>query len=162
MSIKKIARIINNLKEKPVVRYGTNPAYNPKEDYIIMPAIKYFKSSESYFFTLWHELIHFSGHEMMLNRFNSKSLKFASGDYAKEKLIAELGSSFLCHLTGIEKEIIKNQASYIKDWLEVLNNDKRLIITASSQAQMAVDYILSVCNSAVNQATDIEPFKKAS
>ncbi|MBN1621484.1 MAG: hypothetical protein JW871_02715 [Endomicrobiales bacterium] len=62
-----------------------------------------------------------------------------------------------CHITGIEKEIIKNQASYVKDWLEILNNDKRLIITASSQAQKSVDYILSACSNAVNQDTDIEP-----
>src|SRR4030042_600385 len=76
--------IINNLKEKPEVRYGANPAYNPREDYIIMPAIKYFKSSESYYSALYHEIVHWVGHDTRLNRFNSKSLKFESGVYSKE------------------------------------------------------------------------------
>lgn len=134
--------IISNMAEKPVIRYGLNPAYNPIKDYIIIPNINNFKSSDNYYSSLFHELIHWTGHKSRLDRFNEQSLKFGSEVYSKEELTAELGSSFLCHLTGIEKNIIENQASYIKGWLEALNNDKRLIINASSYAQKGVDYIL--------------------
>lgn len=136
--------VINNMAEKPVIRYGVNPAYSPSNDFIIMPSLNYFKSSNGYYSTVFHELIHWTGHKTRLNRFNGESLKFGSAVYSKEELIAELGSSFLCHIAGIEKEIIKNQASYIKGWLEVLNNDKRLIITASSLAQKGVNFILGI------------------
>ncbi len=135
--------LINNMIEKPEIRYGLNPAYNPVWDYIIIPNINNFKSSNSYYSSLFHELLHWTGHKSRLDRFNEQSLKFGSEVYSKEELIAELGSSFLCHLTGIEKEIIENQASYINGWLTALNNDKRLIIHASSNAQKGVDYILS-------------------
>ena len=136
--------IINNMVEKPVIRYGLNPAYNPIKDYIIIPNINNFKSSDSYYSSLFHELIHWTGHKSRLDRFNEQSLNFGSEVYSKEELTAELGSSFLCHLTGREKNIIENQASYIKGWLTALNNDKRLIINASSKAQKGVDYILSL------------------
>lgn len=136
--------ILNNITDKPVIRYGLNPAYNPIQDYIIMPNINNFISSNSYYSSLFHELIHWTGHKARLDRFNEQSLKFGSEVYSKEELIAELGSSFLCHITGIEKDIIKNQASYINGWLKALNNDKKLIIQASSQAQKGVDYIFSL------------------
>jgi antirestriction protein ArdC len=136
-------QVLNNMKEKPVIKSGLNPAYSPKNDYIIMPAINNFKSSDSYYSALFHELIHWTGHKSRLNRFNSESLKFGSDVYSKEELIAELGSSFICQITGIAKEVIKNQASYIKGWLEILNNDKRLIVIASSRAEKCVDYIIS-------------------
>ena len=135
--------LISNMIEKPEIRYGLNPAYNPVWDYIIIPNINNFISSNSYYSSLFHELVHWTGHKRRLDRFNEQSLKFGSEVYSKEELIAELGSSFLCHLTGIEKEIIENQASYIKGWLEALDNNKRLIIYASSNAQKGVDYILA-------------------
>ena len=144
--------ILNNMIEKPVIRYGINPAYNPIGDFIIMPSINYFKSSNAYYSTIFHELIHWTGHKSRLARFNSEPLKFGSDIYSKEELIAELGSSFLCQITGIGKEIINNQASYIKGWLEVLNNDKRLIVTASSMAQKGVDYILLKNNPQIKAA----------
>ena len=145
--------IISNMVEKPVIRYGLNPAYNPIKDYIIIPNINNFKSSDSYYSSFFHELIHWTGHKSRLDRFNEQSLKFGSEVYSKEELTAELGSSFLCHLTGIEKDIIKNQASYIKGWLEALNNDKRLIINASSKAQKGVDYILSLSENKILMKT---------
>ena len=149
--------VLNNMEEKPVIKHGINPAYSPKNDYILMPGINNFKSSTGYYSALYHELIHWTGHSSRLNRFKSESLQFGSEVYSKEELIAELGSSFLCQFTGIAKEVVRNQASYIKGWLEVLNNDKRLIITASGQAGKAVDFILSE-----NQGLLAENLKKAS
>lgn len=142
--IKSCEEIFNNIKDKPVIKTGVNPGYNPLHDYIIMPDIKSFKSSGSYYSALFHEVIHWTGHKSRLDRFKEKSLRFGSEIYSKEELIAELGSSFLCHLTGIEKELISNQASYISGWLNALNNDKKLIIQASSQAGKAVDFIQSL------------------
>ena len=144
--------VIKNMRDKPVIKYGINPAYNPKGDYIIMPSINYFKSSDGYYSALFHELTHWTGHKSRLDRFNSKSSKFGSDVYSKEELTAELGSSFLCQITGIGKEVINNQASYIKGWLEVLKNDKRLIITASSLAQKGADYILTKSNAQIKAA----------
>ena len=136
--------VINNMKEKPEIISGANPLYNSKADLITIPPINHFNSSDSYYSTLFHELIHWTGHPTRLNRFSPGSIDFKSESYSKEELVAELGSSYLCQITGIEKETLNNQASYIKGWLAVLNNDKRLILNASSLAQRAVDYVLGV------------------
>jgi antirestriction protein ArdC len=144
---KSCEEILNNMTEKPVIKYGVNPAYNFIKDYIKMPSINNFKSSDSYYSTLFHELIHWTGHKSRLDRFTDQSQKFGSEVYSKEELIAELGSSFLCHIAGIKKDIIKDHASYINEWLEALNNDKKMIIRASTQARKGVDLILSLSES---------------
>ena len=61
----------------------------------------------------------------------------------KEELIAEIGSSMLMSIAGIERpETFQNSASYLQSWLNVLKGDKRLIVTAANAAQKAVDLIL--------------------
>src|SRR3546814_8703340 len=46
-----------------------------------------------------HELTHATGHAKRLNRDLTNS--FGSKDYAREELIAEMGSAFLCAALGI-------------------------------------------------------------
>ncbi|WP_322787538.1 zincin-like metallopeptidase domain-containing protein [Salimicrobium halophilum] len=67
--------------------------------------------------------------------------EFGSENYSKEELVAELGASMLCGVTGIANETIDNSASYIQSWLRVLRDDHTLIVYASQQAQKASDYI---------------------
>ena len=53
-----------------------------------------------------------------------------------------MGAAFLCGQTEIAERIIDNSAAYIKNWLEQLQNDKTLIVSAAAQAQKAADFIL--------------------
>ena len=65
---------------------------------------------------------------------------------AREELIAELGSCFLCADLGIapEFEPRPDHASYLQSWLSVLANDKRAIFQAAAQAQRAVSFLHSL------------------
>lgn len=64
--------------------------------------------------------------------------------YAKEELIAEIGSASLCNLCGVETpEVFENSAAYIQNWINALNGNMHLIVSASSKAQKAVDFILN-------------------
>ncbi|NBI05108.1 antirestriction protein, partial [bacterium C-53] len=36
----------------------------------------------------------------------------------------------------------RNSAAYVQNWLSVLRNDVKFIVSASSKAEKAVDYIL--------------------
>ena len=65
---------------------------------------------------------------------------------AREELIAELGSCFLCADLGIvpELEPRPDHASYLQSWLDVLKNDKRTIFQAAAHAQRAVTYLHSL------------------
>jgi antirestriction protein ArdC len=126
-----------------------NPRYLPRLDKIEIQSIDNFKTSDDYYASLFHECIHATGHSSRLSRVGIKDkIQFGSEQYSKEELIAECGSSFLCNISGIEKTI-DNHSAYIQNWLQVLKNDNRMILIASSQAQKACDYILN--NSTTNQ-----------
>jgi antirestriction protein ArdC len=48
----------------------------------------------------------------------------------------------LCGLTGLAPHTLENSAAYLQSWLGVLKSDSRMVVTAASAAQKAVDYIL--------------------
>jgi antirestriction protein ArdC len=92
-----------------------------------------------------HECIHSTGHPNRLNRIRDDT--YLKEKYSMEELIAEIGSSMLCNLLGITENNIDQSVSYIDSWLKFLKDDrKHSVISASSQAQKAVDYILKVLN----------------
>ena len=75
----------------------------------------------------------------------NKIVAFGSSDYTKEELVAEIGSANLMNIIGIEtKRSFKNSAAYIQSWLRVLKNDIKFIVSASSKAEKAVNYILNI------------------
>ena len=65
-------------------------------------------------------------------------------NYEKEELIAEIGASALMNAAGLETpNSFRNSAAYIQNWLRVLKNDKRFIVSASGKAEKAVQMILN-------------------
>ena len=69
--------------------------------------------------------------------------RFGSEKYAREELVAELASVFLCAETGIQYQA-GNHTAYIKSWIKVLKSDPMEIHRASKQAMQAVDYLLEM------------------
>lgn len=124
----------------------TNEAfYSPLRDFIQVPCKEQYNNVIEFYSTLFHEMIHSTGHMSRLGRFDehSKLAAFGSEDYSKEELIAEIGSATLMNVVGIETEkTFKNSAAYIQSWLRVLKNDNKFIVSASSKAEKAVKYIL--------------------
>lgn len=124
----------------------TNDAfYSPLSDYINVPCINQYENVEEFYSTLFHEMVHSTGHKKRLGRFDesTKLAHFGSEDYSKEELVAEIGSATLMNIVGIETEhSFRNSAGYIQSWLSVLRNDNRFIVSASSKAEKAVKYIL--------------------
>ena len=52
--------------------------------------------------TLFHELVHSTGHKSRLHREQfDNPVRFGAESYSKEELVAELGSSMLCGVSGI-------------------------------------------------------------
>jgi antirestriction protein ArdC len=93
----------------------------------------------NYYRTCLHELTHATGHAKRLGRDLTNS--FGSKDYAREELIAEMGSAFLCAALGIMPTV--RHADYIGSWLEVLREDNRAIFRAASAATKAADWLLA-------------------
>ena len=68
-------------------------------------------------------------------------VKWGDEGYAREELVAELGSAFLCADLEITPEVRPDHAAYIGHWLKALQDDKRLIFSAAAHAQRAADYL---------------------
>jgi antirestriction protein ArdC len=112
-----------------VIRNGGSQAYYmPSTDIIQMPPFETFENAESYAATLGHECIHWTSSTGRLNRDLSRYAEDRS-ERAREELIAELGSVFLCADLGIAPELKPrpDHAGYLESWLKVLSNDKRFI-----------------------------------
>jgi antirestriction protein ArdC len=119
---------------------GSRAYYAIDADYIAMPPIESFRDAESFYATLAHESTHWTRHASRLEReFGRKA--WGDEGYAREELVAELGSAFLCCDLGLTPEVRDDHASYIASWLEVLKNDKRAIFQAASYAQRAVAFL---------------------
>jgi antirestriction protein ArdC len=123
------------------IRHGGNSAhYSGGTDHVQMPAFEVFRSPESYYATLAHELTHWTKHPKRLDRdFGRK--KWGDEGYAKEELVAELGAAFLCADLALTPEPGTDHAAYIQSWLKVLKEDKRAIFSAAAHAQRAADFL---------------------
>ena len=122
--------------------------YSPSEDAVIVPDLKYFEAVEEYYSTSFHELTHSTMHPDRCNRAEErkgKKVAFGSEEYSKEELVAEIGAATLVNMIGLESDkSFKNSVSYIQSWIGKLKNDKNLIVSASSRAEKAVNYILGI------------------
>lgn len=128
---------------------GTQAYYSPSGDFIQMPPFESFRDAASYAATLSHELGHWTARAGRVGRDLSRYSKDKS-ERAREELIAELTSCFVCADLGIvpELEPRPDHASYLQSWLTVLSNDKRAIFQAAAHAQRAVAYLHSLQPSA--------------
>ena len=138
------AELVANMPQRPVIKHGMNAAYySPTSDIVGMPDSNRFKTADHYHATLFHELVHSTGHEQRLKRASIMERNgYGSDPYAKEELIAEMGSAFLCGYAGIEDRTIDSSAAYLEGWLKQLKEDKTLIVQAAAAAQKAADFIL--------------------
>ena len=143
--IEACVHVVNAWLGKPTIRHGGNYAsYSKVLDSVQMPERTCFNSGEEYYSTLFHELTHSTGHPARLNRSSLTDFeRFGDHNYSREELVAEMGSAFLCGITGIENRTINNSAAYLANWLDALKNDSRLVLVAAGQAQKAADLILN-------------------
>ena len=138
--------IIANYPDSPKVYHDQADSchYRPSADEVHMVKPEYFVSDEEYYSTFFHELIHSTGHKSRLAREGVTGLNFfGSHEYSKEELVAELGSTYLCAIAGIDRSsVIQNSASYIKSWSSKLAENEDWIVWAGSRSAKACDHIL--------------------
>ena len=118
---------------------GNRACFIPSADLIQMPHFDQFKTEEYYSATLAHELTHWTGHKPRLAR--DLSGMFGCEKYAKEELIAEMGSAFLCAELGIQYDA-RHAAAYLQNWLTAAKEDKKFLFSSASAASKAVDYLM--------------------
>lgn len=150
--IDKAEKILNDYwnRENITIEHvkGDKAFYSPMFDKIQLPLFEQFKQSEEYYSTAFHESVHSTMKTSRCNRQEDrkgKVVSFGSEEYSKEELVAEVGSAQLMNMVGIETtKSFRNSTAYIQSWLKVLRNDNKFIVSASSKAEKAVNYILGI------------------
>lgn len=118
---------------------GDRAFYVPSLDFVSVPPQPAFFEQINYYRTCLHELTHATGHPSRVGRNLTGS--FGTKDYAREELIAEMGSAFLCASLGIMPTV--RHADYLASWLDVLRDDSKAIFRAASAASKAADWLLA-------------------
>ena len=131
--IDKAEKILNDYwnRENITIEHvkGDKAFYSPMFDKIQLPLFEQFKQSEEYYSTAFHESVHSTMKTSRCNR--------------QEDRKGEVGSAQLMNIVGIETtKSFRNSTAYIQSWLKVLRNDNKFIVSASSKAEKAVNYIL--------------------
>ena len=142
----KIITAYINREHLNFVECKSNKAYySPSNDTVVVPLKEQYSMINEYYSTTFHELTHSTGHKNRLNRLQTGAVAaFGSENYSKEELVAEIGSTTLMSIAGIETpKTFRNSTAYIQNWLQVLRNDNKFIVSASSKAEKAVKYILA-------------------
>jgi antirestriction protein ArdC len=118
---------------------GARAFYDVAGDYVQVPPQSAFAEPINFYRTVLHEASHWAGSAARLGR--DQSGRFGSALYAKEELVAELSSAYLCATLGIAPTV--RHVDYLGSWLAVLRADSRAIFKAASQASKAADYLLA-------------------
>ena len=119
---------------------GDRAFYQPSTDSITLPEKNQFKSADRYYAIALHELGHWTGHELRLNR--DLSHPFGSHGYAREELRAEIASMLLSGELGIGHDPGQHVA-YVGSWIKALQDDPLEIFRAAADAEKIQDYVLA-------------------
>jgi antirestriction protein ArdC len=120
----------------PTVFGGSRACYSPAADQISMPEPDDFETREGFCATWAHEQVHSTGHADRLAR------SFGRADYAREELIAELGSVLVCYRLQIGYNLA-NHAAYMASWATMLREDAKVLYKVLSEARKAADLIVA-------------------
>ena len=145
---------INNVADNVVTKYiqekslslkiedGSDRAYySVTNDFVSVPNINQFATSQDYYLTLFHELVHSTGASSRLQR-DFKSFQMSKKSYSLEELVAEIGACFLTEKISLDtSNCFENSVAYIEGWCKFLKSDPNAILKASALASTAVDYI---------------------
>lgn len=102
------------------------------------PAVAITSISSRVIATACHEAIHSTGHESRLQR--DLGGRMGCPRYAREELIAELGSVLLGQRLEIGCDLA-NHAAYLEHWISLLRESPRVLFQVLSAAWQAADLI---------------------
>lgn len=85
------------------------------------------------------KMAHSTGAENVLDRF--KPTTFGSPEYAREELVAELGSALVAQRYGMTKHIKEDSCAYLKGWLDELKESPQFIKTTLLDVKRATSII---------------------
>ena len=85
-------------------------------------------------------MVHATGAEQQFDRFKPNS-GFVSSEYAREELVAELGSALVAQRYGMTKNIKEDSCAYLKSWLDSLKESPQFIKTTLLDVKRATSMV---------------------
>ncbi len=132
--------IRDNLWICPIYPKHQDKAYfSMSKNEIVVPEKSQFKTGESFYGTLFHEMTHSTGIEGVLDRI--KHTEFGSEEYAREELVAELSAVLVSQRYGMSRHIKEDSCAYLKSWLDKLKESPQFIKTTLVDVKRATSLI---------------------
>lgn len=154
------AMIANNAWLCPIKPEKQDHAYySVSKDHIVVPTKEQFVDGESFYGTLLHEMTHSTGAASRLGRL--KACTFGDENYAREELVAELGSALICQQNGIQKHVKGDSAAYLKSWLGSLEESPDFIRTVMSDVKKAtavINYRMQDVSQQLENGQTVQPY----
>jgi antirestriction protein ArdC len=122
----------------PINHGGNSAYYRPSTDSIQLPPKDAFPNPDGYYGTALHEIGHSTGHKTRLAR--DQTGAFGSESYAKEELVAELGSLMMGDALGIG-HCPDQHVAYVQHWIKILQDDPKQILIASTAAGKVCEHL---------------------
>ncbi len=123
------------------------PGYNPDEDLVTMPQKENFMYEEDFYASLFEQFAHSTAREDRCNRKKEYEALKENEITNKESLISDICSSMILASAGIDRKESTDQLNaQIQKWVEAMENDFRLIISASRKAEDAAELIMGKYN----------------
>jgi antirestriction protein ArdC len=124
---------------------GNKAYYIPGLDLVRSPNLDQYTSVERAICTLLHEMIHWTGGEVRLNR--DQSGEFGSDAYATEELVAEAGAWLLSMELGLPFAP-QHTTAYLANWASRTHDAGKALDQALSDAQKAARQLIDAADKA--------------
>jgi len=152
----KIKQAVQSLIKKNSIKVvtGEKPHYDVSRDVIVMPKINEFVSDSSFYRALLHQVVHWTGGNGRLNRVSNNNPM--AEDVAKEELVAELGTAFMCQKLGIDSfasSNLEHHDAMINPWIKLMEDDSKAITFAASRAEKSMNFLVK----SLEREVKIEP-----
>ena len=122
-------------RKQSKTRFNTYFAYYDKtHDVIGMPPLQSFSTIDEFYSTWLHEIIHSTGHPSRLGRMSF--FYWEEDNYAREELVAELGSFLFCQKLGLRTQLCQH-AAYLSSWSKCLKEEPSVILKVLKEANEA-------------------------
>ena len=122
---------------------GSRACYVSALDQIRIPHLRDFESASSFYSVVGHEHVHWTKMPGRLNRVYGHA-RFGNTAYAREEIVAELGTLFLGQHLGYAPVQMPLSAAYLNSWLYVLRADTRAIFKHAGDAMKASTYLIDL------------------
>ncbi len=140
--------LLKEMRDVPLLHLGeyTKAWYNPLTDRIYMPMPEQFRNTEDCYMTLFHEIIHSTGHTSRLARPSLSQYHRYRHYELYEEVVAEIGSIYLCAKASILQATLANQIDYLAPRYQKWQRIRRRypnIASPFTAAQSACDWLLT-------------------